>query len=157
MAGHLNLSSPEETALAAIWAVLEADEEFASIVQTRLKWDGALRDMEAAPGPAQMPAVRIDPVEAPAGWESNGVQREDLHLRITSWTRDTHLADLFGLLDLVRTVLFRTSNRDVLEAAGIEVHELVRGPVRQRSSDREHRQLEGQMTVRIRLQIPQEE
>lgn len=157
MAGHLDLSSPEETALAAIWSVLEADKEFSGVIRTRLKWDGSLCDMEAPPLPAQMPAMRIDPVESPAGWESNGALREDLHLRITGWTRDTHLADLFGLLHLIRTVLFKTSNQSSLEAAGIEVHELIRGPVRQRSNDREHRYLEGQMVVRVQLQIAQAE
>lgn len=156
MAGKFNLSSPEFTVLDEAWNVIDgtAGATVRQYFKHYYRWQGAYDDGELNPPHAKLPALRIQTGgDNGAGWISTHDHEERFALDFMVWSPGWHLADLYGLVSLVRAVWLSRATRQAFKtAASVEVTEFTTGPV-VRGGDGEGRFLKGTISMLCRLRL----
>ena len=123
-----SLSSPEWTLLKAVLDLLKNDAQVSTAFKRAYTWEGEYDDPEDPIPEAQLPAYRVALEDAPSEWLSQREYGETLSIRIDVYSPGWHVADLLGLMHVVRAVFLKRSNYPTLQNAGAREWAVRRGP-----------------------------
>lgn len=148
-----SLTSPEWTLLQAVIDLLKNDTQVAASFKRAYTWEGEYDEPEEPIPESQLPAYRVTLEDAPSEWLSQREYAETISIRIEVYSPGWHVADLLGLMHLVRSVFTKRANYPTLQNAGAREWALRRGPAPEMRGRPPERYLAGSVVLDVAITV----